>query len=288
MATIITNRATVSYSFGTAFASAVSNITTAKLNAALSITKIALSETYRIGSELTYIITVTNNSSTQTNALSVTDDLGTGSIDCSELTPLTLIGNARLFINGAFAEEIVPIYVDRSVIFNIGHIPANAAAQIIYTAEVNNLAGCCSECTITNRACVRFVCDCPCAETVCAECTVTAEDYAELRIIKSVCPNSLVCGERIRYLIDVYNYGNIEATDVVLTDSFDPALSDLEVRIGGILIPADEYVYSDGNLTLPSLNGRALTVPAAICERGEDCRYSVTPSEISIEISGTV
>lgn len=289
MATIITNRATVNYNYGTSAAVAVSNVTSTVLNGVLSIEKTSLSDNYRIGQELTYIITVSNNGASLAEDITVVDDLGSYQVNGSYITPLTFIGNAQLFINGVFDSILMPTAGENSIIFDIPSIPAGGNAQIIYQARVNEFANGEAGSEITNTACADFDCGCPCNEPICDSYTVTANEFAELRIVKSVCPNPVVCGETLTYVIDIYNYGNIAATDVVITDTFDPALSDLAVRVDGVIIPETDYNYVGGVLTLPNAAGDEITVPAATFAQDPTTGVvTVTPGRIQVIVTGTV
>ncbi len=289
MATIITNRATVNYRYGTVEASAVSNVTSTVLNGLLDIQKSSLTEQYRIGQEVTYIITLTNNGDSALNDITVIDNLGTFSVNGSSVTPLTYIGTARLFINGAFDSVLTPTVGAMSIVFNVERLPAGANAQIIYIARVNRYADITSGATITNTATADNDCDCPCDEPTSDSYTITAEEFADLRIVKSVCPNPVVCGGELRYVIDLYNYGNIAATDVVLTDTFEPALADISLTVDGVLIPETDYSYIAGKLTLPNSAGDEITVPAAEFVRNAMTgAIEAVPGHIQIIVRGTV
>lgn len=289
MATIITNRATVNYRFGTQTASAVSNVTSTVLNGILSISKTSLSEQYRIGQEITYIVTLTNNSDSVIRNITIVDNLGTYMLNGNSFTPLTYIGPAQLFINGVFDSIITPTAGAMSVVFDVENIPVGGNAQIIYLARVNGFADGESGSAITNTATADNDCECSCDEPISDSHTLTAEDFADLRIVKSVCPNPVVCGGELRYVIDLYNYGNIPATDVILTDTFEPALSDLSLTVNGEAIPETDYSYVGGRLTLPSDEGSEITVPAAAFARNTVTgAIEIIPGHIQITVTGII
>lgn len=290
MATIITNRASVNYNFGTSTASAVSNTTSTTLNGALNIQKTALSDNYRIGQDITYIISIENNGTTAAEDITVTDDLGTYTLGGNEYTPLTFLGNAQLFINGVFYSVLTPDLSESNIVFDISSIPENGNAQIIYSARVNEFANGSSESVVKNTATADFVCECPCNEPVSDSNTITADAFAELRLVKSVCPNPVICGEELTYIIDVYNYGNIPATNVVLTDTFMPALADIVVTVNGAVIPESDYSYVGGILTLPNQSGETeLSVPAATFSQNASTGiFEVIPGQLQITITGTI
>ncbi len=287
MATIITNQATLNYRFGSVSTSTVSNITAAVIEGSFDLEKTALNESYRAGQNITYFINVSNNGPVLEN-LTVDDNLGSYEFGELILTPLDYVGPARLFINGAFVSNLTPIAEENGITFLISSIPAGGNAQIIYQAKTNEFAGCCCGCEITNT--VSAECDCTCNTPAVASNTIIADCFADLRIVKSVCPNPIVCGENISYVFDITNYGNIPATDVVLTDVFTPPLTDLTVIFNGEEIPATDYSYVVGVLTIPGEGSSLdLTVPASTCEQDPATGViTATPGKIQIIVSGTI
>ena len=289
MATIITNRATVNYNSGTSTAVAYSNITRTVLNGSLSVSKSSLSKGYRIGQELTYIITVTNNQSVEAQEIRVTDDLGTFTEGGNEITPLSYIGTAELFINGVFVSELDALVGSNSVIFEIDSIPSNGTAQIIYRAQANEFACTSLGAAIINTACAEFVCNCPCEESACDSVTVPVEEYADLRVTKSACPGAVACGERLSYVIEIYNYGNIDADEIEITDEFDPVLEDITVSLNGESLDSSRFNYVGGVLTISSETGSDITVPASTCTRDSETGKAVTtPGIVTVTVSGKI
>ena len=100
MATIITNRATINYNNGAVSLTAVSNTTSATVSEAVSIRKLALNGTYKVGDNLTYSILLTNASDSAATNVIVTDNLGSYDFGGTTVTPLQYSGSAQLFING--------------------------------------------------------------------------------------------------------------------------------------------------------------------------------------------
>lgn len=290
MATIITNRATINYNNGSVNSTVVSNAVSTQLNYGLEINKTSISETYRTGKDITYVITITNNGVNPIEDITVTDNLGAYLFNGNRIVPLTYIGPSQLFINGILSGEITPISVTDGILFVIESIPANSNAQLIYIARANEYAGDALGSCIVNTATADNDCSCPCDEPVSDSSTICAEEFADLRVVKSACPDPVVCGETLNYAIEIYNYGNKPATDVVLTDTFTPPLANIAVSVNGAVIPESDYSYVNGTLTLPSAaSGYDITVPAATFERNPDTGIvSVTPGNIRITISGTV
>jgi uncharacterized repeat protein (TIGR01451 family) len=288
MATIITNQATINYKFGTVSASAVSNITSAAIVGSFEIEKTSLNNTYRIGENITYIITLKNNGSVL-DELSVTDDLGSFEFNNLSLKALDFVGPAELFINGNFISTLIPVVDFNGITFKINNFPAGGTAQIIYLAKPNAYAGICCGDEIENS--VTAECNCPCNNLPLSTSNVLiAECFADVRIAKSVCPNPIVCGDEITYMFDITNYGNIDATDVVLTDTFEPPLTDLKVYLDAVELSENDYTYVNGTLTIPSPDGELdLTIAAATCERDPQTgETSLDPGNTKIIVMGKI
>jgi uncharacterized repeat protein (TIGR01451 family) len=86
---IIENFATVSYSAGGVTETRVSNLAEIGLESAISLTKSTLGDNYSEDSVITYIISITNTSTSPVSNVSVTDDLGRFVFGTLELIPLT-------------------------------------------------------------------------------------------------------------------------------------------------------------------------------------------------------
>ena len=133
MAQIITNQASLVYQFNGQTASALSNVATTTLVEPLSVSKNSLETTYGANDELTFIVSFTNSGATTLTNVSVVDDLGTYALGTNNVTPLTFVPNAVLFINGVFSGNIVPTQNVNSVTFTVPSLPAGASARKITT-----------------------------------------------------------------------------------------------------------------------------------------------------------
>ncbi len=279
MATIITNRASVSYNYGTETATAVSNLATTVLQGAVAIEKTSLAGTYTPGDTLTYIIGVTNSGETWIDSLEITDDLGAYEGEEGTVVPLDYAGGALLYINGVPQGEITGTVGDGGVTFTVPQIPAGGNALIVYNAVVNGEAPAAQGGTITNTASAVYS-----GETVSASSTVTAEESAQLSIVKTMSPNPVVTGGLLTYDFDITNTGNMAAENVVLTDAFAPAPSNVTVAVNGTEVAPENYTYVAGVLTFPAGGAYALTVPAASFTPGTPR----TPGRVKITVTGTL
>lgn len=284
MAQTITNQARLNYLVNDQPGSVLSNIATATLNEPLTVDKNSVESTYRQDDELTFVVSFVNSGRTTLNDVTVTDDLGTYTISGVEVTPLTFAAPALYYVNGVYSGIITPAVNADSIEFTVPTVAAGANVIIIYKARVNDAAPLATASQITNT--VTVAAD-GLNAPVSASNTVTAEEYADVRITKSMTPADVTDGSLITYEFNVFNYGNTEATNIVLIDQFDPAPASITVQLNGdVLNPAD-YTYVNGLLTLPAGTDLELSLPAATTVRNPATgEITVTPSSLSITVTG--
>lgn len=287
MATI-ENFATVTYTSGGVFETKVSNLAEIELDSSLDFSKITLGTTYTAGSSVTYILSVTNGSTATVSNIAITDNLGTFTQDTTEITPLTFDSPALLLINGqdASAQLTTDTSVTGAVTFTIPSLAPGATANIIYNATPNTFAPLTSGSTITNTA--ELTSDSDCADGS-ATATITVLDAADVEVVKTMSPNPVVCGDTVTYTIRIYNYGNIPAENVQLTDTFTPAPENITVSRNGVPLVATDYDYTDGTLTVPAGGADADTVPAATFTRDTTTgEITVSPGVVEYVITGNI
>lgn len=279
MATIITNRASISYNYGAETGTAVSNLATTVLQGAVTLEKTSLAQTYNPGDTLTYIIGLTNSGENAAVQLEVNDDLGAFEDGTGTVVPLDYAGGALLYVNGVAQGDIEGTVSAGGVSFTVPQIPAGGNAIIIYNAAVNGEAPFSQGGKITNTAETLYS-----GETVTASCTVLAEESAQLSIVKTMSPNPVVSGGKLTYDFDIANTGNMAAENVVLTDTFVPAPSNVTVAVNGTEVAPENYSYVAGVLTFPTGGAYVLTVPAASGTSGTPR----TPGRVKITVTGTL
>lgn len=289
MATRITNQATLTYQYGNMTGVASSNIATATLQEALTTVKTALDTAYRADQAITYILTMANSGSNALTNVTITDDLGTYTPagGTTPVTPLTYAGPAQLYINGVLSGAITPAVNDRSIVFTIPSLAAGANAMILYKANVNGFAPLSTDTSITNT--VSITAD-ELTDALQDSHTLAAEAYANVSILKDMSPDPVTDGGVLTYSFTLYNYGNTEATNVVLRDAFSPAPAGLTVSINGTAVPSSGYTYIDGVLTLPSTaTAITLTVPAAtFTQDATTGAVTINPGMTTVTVSGTI
>lgn len=286
MAQIITNQASIAYRYNDRTASAVSNIATATLNDPLSVEKVSLETVYRPGDEITYVITITNSGSSALAGVSVADDLGTYTVGNTTVTPLTYTGPAIFFIDGVYGGNATPTVGADGISFGPITLGAGSVAQVIYKATVNQNAPIVEGGQIINTATATASGSAPVSDSN----TITVDSYADVTITKTMTPSDVSEGDALTYTFVISNFGNAEATDIVLTDAFDPAPENITVQLNGTVVPATDYDYVNGVLTLP--NGTSTTQltlpPATVTVDPTTGEVTVTPSTLTVTVTGII
>ena len=285
MPTQITNQANLTFTYGTETGTATSNIATATLLDPIFLEKTSVGSTYRAGDRITYVLSLQNNGNATLSNITLTDNLGAYTQGTVTLRPLTFDNNASLYINGVYSAPIEGV-VNGNVTFTIPTLAPGANALVIYNAIVNDFAPLAPDSTIVNTATVTAA---GITTPVSESNTITVEDYADIRMQKEMSPDPISDGDTITYTFTIRNYGNIDATDVVLTDAFNPAPSSITVTANGTPVAATNYTYNAGLLTLPTGTAFSLTVPAAtVTEDPVTGERIVSPGTLVITVSGVI
>lgn len=298
----ITNQAYLTFEYGMNKGCARSNIAIATINESISLSKLSLNKTYSPNETIFYILDVTNSGKTEVQNLVLSDNLGTYPLGASTTdniyesehnytsdrnhvaTPLSFIGPAQLYIDGVFDCEITPLELGNSIQFTIPCIPSGSNAMILYKAVVNNAAPLALGSVITNIVTYND----GSRETISTETELKIAESADVKIVKSMNPSVLSSGDKITYTFTLYNYGNIDAINVVMTDTFSPAPTNLSITVGGRNIDESNYIYVDSTLTIPSSNTVfPVKIPAATFIQDEITGIvSSEPGVLNIVVEG--
>lgn len=275
---IITNQATITYQSNGVNQTATSNIASTTLEGPFTVSKTSLGNTYALNNDVTYILTTTNNGPTTLTNVEVVDDLGTGT---QANAPLTYIGPAQLYINGVLSNTLTITPGTNEVTFTIPTLASDSIATIVYRASPNGYAPLETGSAITNTASwtANGV-----TEASTDSNTITIEDAALLTITKAMSPDPVIAGSPITYTFNLTNTGNVIAENVVLTDTFNPAPTDITVSINGVVLPATDYTYVNGTLTI----NNGLDVPAATYTTNPDGSITINPGTASIIVTGII
>lgn len=284
MATI-TNQAALSYNGITT----LSNVAVGELVEVLTITKTAADTTYSAGSTKTFAISLVNSGTTAFTGLTVTDTLGSYAFGEQTLYPLTYVtGSLLYYANGVL--QATPAIADTAPLTISGiSVPAGGNAMLVYAATVNEYAPLGAEDSITNTATLTGG---GVVTPLTATETINASTAPQLSISKSICPATVSENGTLTYTLTLQNRGNTAADAgdaLVVTDTFDPVLSNLSVSFNGVAwTEGTQYTY-DATTGAFATTAGALTVPAATFTRNTTSgAYTVAPGTADLVITGTV
>ena len=282
---IFSNQATLTYNGSTTN----SNIVYGELLEVLSATKTAVEGTYLPGELATYVITLRNTGSTSLTGLTVTDDLGGYPFGTGTLYPLTYEANSILYYANGILQTTPAVTAGPPLGITGITVPAGGDTVIIYQARVNSFASPEAGGTIVNTVTIAGG---GLVTPVTATETVDAQSEPALTITKSISPSQVVDNQQITYTFLIQNSGTtpVVATDnAVVTDTFDPVLSNLIVAFNGTAwTQGVQYNYTP-TTGLFSTNPGQITVPAAtVTQNPATGEYTVTPGTATLTVIGTV
>ena len=282
---IFSNQATLTYNGNTTN----SNIAYGEILEVLSATKTALEDSYTPDGTVTYVVTLRNTGTTALTGLTVTDDLGGYPFNGGTVYPLTYVaGSAAVFTDGvrqpAAAITAGPPLVLTGITVNPG-----GSTIIIYQARVNEFADPAEDGAIVNTVTVTGG---GLSTPVTATETVESAAGARLTITKSISPAQVVDNQQLTYTFLIQNTGSVPvvATDnAVITDTFDPILSDLTVTFNGIpWTQGVQYNYNAATGVFTTLPGQIVVPAATVTQDPVTGEYTVTPGTATLTVTGTV
>jgi len=282
---IFSNQATLTYNGNTTN----SNIAYGEILDVLAATKTAVEGSYTPGELVTYVVTLRNTGTTALTGLTVTDDLGGYPFGAGTVYPLNYeADSAALFVNGVPQAAPAVTAGPPMVITGIG-VPAGGNVVLIYQARANSFADPGEGGTIVNTVTVTGG---GLTAPVTATETVTGNASPELTISKAISPAQVVDNDRVTYTFVIQNSGNVPvvATDnAVITDTFDPILTNLVVTFdGSTWTQGVQYSYTEASGQFATLPG-AITVPAAtVTQDPVTGEYRVTPGVATLTVEGTI
>lgn len=280
-----TNQARLTYTGG----SADSNITVGELVGVLTAAKTAVVPAYQRGGTVTYLVTLVNSGTTALTGLTVTDDLGGYTFGTATVYPLAYTaGSVRYYQNGA-AQAAPTVTAGPPLVFSNITVPAGGSTVLAYEATATDFAPAGAEDTVVNTATVTGG---GLVNAVTAEETVAPVAAAQLSITKALSPATVTENGQLTYTFTIQNTGNTAAdaaSSVVITDTFDPRLSDLTVTLNGTALttPA-QYTYDAATGVFSTVAG-VVTVPAAtFTQDAATGAYTMTPGVTTLTVTGTV
>ena len=280
-----TNQAALSYRNRVRY----SNLTTGQIADALTVSKEPLTGTYGPEDDITYVVRLANNGTAAITDLTLTDDLGGYAFDGTTLYPLAYVADSlHFFVNGV--EQAAPTVTPGAPLVISGvSVPAGGNALLVYEAAVTEFASPAEDGTITNTISASGA---GLTAPVTATATVSASNGPELSITKALTPETVGADRQVTYTFTIQNEGNAATAaedDVVISDTFDPVLTNIAVSLNGAPLAQDgNYTYDEGTGVFATVPG-AITVPAATYTQDPATGvYTAEPGETVLVVTGTI
>ena len=113
-----------------------------------------------------------------------------------------------------------------------------------------------------------------------------------LTISKAIFPSTVAENGLLTYTFIIENSGNAEAdatADAVVTDLFDPVLSNIEVTLNGVALSEPSgYTYDEASGLFRTVEG-VITVPAASYTQNPDTgMWEINPGVAVLTVSGNL
>jgi len=278
------NQATLSYKGK----SISSNIAAGEILSVLSASKTAVTDTYSLGDETVYIVTIVNSSGLDISNLTVTDDLGAYEFGTETLVPLSYVdGSIKYFVDGVL--QPAPTVTATSPLTVSGiEVSAGGTSMLVYAATANSFAPPEAGGSITNTASITGN---GITELTVSE-TVTAAAESLLDITKSISPSTVNESGEVTYTFVITNSGGAEAgaaDNVSVSDTFSPILYDISVSYDGAQIEKNVgYTYDEATGEFATVPGE-ITVPAAAFTQDETSgEWSCEPGSVTLTVTGTI
>lgn len=280
-----TNQATLSYNGG----STSSNIITGEIVEVLTVSKTAVTDTYRTPDKVSYVVSLVNSGTTTLTGLNLTDNLGAYAVENTTVYPLTYIpASIRYYTNGTLMTAPTIGVTPPLTITGIS-VPAGGNATIIYETATNEFTPRGNEDSVINTVTVTGA---GLANAVTATATVSPVTSPDLSITKSVSPSVVAENGQITYTFLIENYGNTGASvsdNVIITDTFNPILTGITATYNGSSWSAPgNYTYNETTGEFATVAGQ-ITVPAAtFTQDAATGIITATPGTATVTVTGTI
>lgn len=278
-----TNQATLSYNGNTVN----SNIVTGNIVEVLTISKTVVGDGYASGDTLTYIVSLANSGTTAISGVTLTDNLGAYTFGTGTVTPLDYVDGSVVYYQNGVLQTAPTVTSGTTLSFSGITVPAGGNAILVYEAKVNAYAPLETDSTITNEVTATAA---AIGTPLTDEATVTVRAEADLSITKCLSPVNVTENGELTYTFTIQNMGNTAAgaaDSVVITDMFDPILSNISVTVNGTTLAATDYSY-DTTTGLFTTTVGAITVPAATYTTDTTGQWMITPGVTTVTVTGTV
>ena len=281
---IFTNSATLSYNGNTIN----SNTVTGNIIDVLAVTKTAVGGTYSANNTITYIVSITNSGTSPFTGVTVTDNLGQYTFNGTTLTPLDYTDGSVIYYQNGVLQTAPAVTSQNPLVFSGITVPVDGNVTLVYEATTNNFAPLDSQSTIVNEVTVNAT---GLSAPITAEETVTVAEDPILSITKSLNSVNVTENSEITYTFTLQNTGNtpVVATDnIVISDTFNPALSGITVTVNGTILSPSDYTYDETTGVFSILPGTVAVPAATYTQNPITGEISVTPGVTTITVTGTI
>lgn len=269
MPQILTNQSQVAFSYAgsTETKTSLSNVVTTTMSDRISMTvqKTSTNDCFRPGETVTYFVHITNTGCECLGRFIICDSLGGDDVSYVD-------GSSRLYFNGSMI-VVNPANTNPLEFEITEQLTRNQEMFLQYSVTINRES---TANEIVNEVCVTaYPCGCNCGENAdsrrcikeCACFTITRCQYAEVLITKTTSRENICCGDELDYVITLTNTGNIDATDVVVTDIMPESFNATTIAMENNgdyyqFLPGEYSIDANNMLTVPVSGGRAILVPS--------------------------
>ncbi len=289
--TTIVNQASATYLSNGQSQTIVSNVATTELIGPVGSTTLSIesnNDGYLPNQVLSYIIAVNNTGAVTYTNFDIIFNMGTYTLGGLTLTPLDYIGPSFYYLGGIYQDQITPTVNANNIVYNFATFAPGDAIIIALRVKTNDYA------QLEVGSSIDIVVDVEAnnlALTEAATHTTPVANYTDIDIYKHMCPNPVIEGAPLSYFFNISNKGNTSATDIVLTDTFDPAPNTISsVTLDGVSVASTDYSYSGGTLTIPAVaSSFSITVDAAaISQSAVNGIVNVTAANTEIVVVGSL
>ena len=265
-----------------------SNIAVGEILEVLSASKTAVKKTYSVNDNVTYVISIVNSGSLPVTGLTLTDNLGSYLFGTTTLTPLTYVPGTLLYYVNGILQTAPTVEAGPPLVIRGLNVPAGGNASLVYEATVNSYSPPAASSTLTNAATISGESVTP----IDISETITAETAPLLTITKSISPVPVSENGTLTYTFLIQNNGNAAvdvASDAVITDVFDPILTNLTATFNGTVLTAGtDYTYDETTGNFATIAGK-ITVPAAtFTQDTTQGNWTANPGISTLIITGTI
>ena len=264
---------------------AVSNLAVGEIQDVLSITKTAVTEAYTANDSVPYVINIINSGNTDLTNLTLTDNLGSYTMDTNTFTPLTYSANSLRYFRNNVIQPSPTVTSGNTLTVTGFTVPAGGSATFVYETHTNEYTPLQPESIITNIATLTGN-----LTTITAEETISVSAEPDLSISKSISPVPVMENGTVTYTFVIQNTGNTPVKGgAVITDTFNPIISNITAVFNDTpWVQGVDYSYDQSTGVFISGTDRVTVDAATYSQDSTTGIVNVTPGTSTLVITGTI